>query len=253
MSNNNLVSIIMPAYYAEEYIEQSVRSVIGQTYENWELFIIDDCSRDSTLEIIKGLASEDSRLKVISLKNNVGPALARNEGLKLAHGRYIAFLDSDDFWLPKKLQCSLEAMKEQSADLVYTAYRRVNAQGTEEGRLIKVPSTMTYKKLLSNTVITTSTVVYDTKRIGKVMMKNVYYDDFSCWLELLKRGAKSYGLNDDLTRYRISGAESVSGNKLKSAQKVWKQLRTHEKLNFFSTLKVFISYSVRGYLKHRKF
>lgn len=243
----------MPAYYAEDYIEQSVRSVIGQTYENWELFIIDDCSKDSTLEIIKGLASEDSRIKVLSLKDNVGPALARNEGLKAAEGRYIAFLDSDDFWLPNKLLYSLQAMNEQAVDLIYTAYRRVNAKGTKEGRLIKVPSTMTYKKLLSNTVITTSTVVYDTKNIGKAMMANVYYDDFSCWLELLKKGAKSYGLNNDLTRYRVSGTESVSGNKLKSAKKVWKQLRSHEKLNFFLTLKVFISYSIRGYLKHRKF
>ncbi|AKE52344.1 glycosyl transferase [Kangiella geojedonensis] len=247
-----LVSIIMPAHFAEKHIWSSVESVMKQSHTNWELFIIDDCSKDNTLSVIRNLASQDERIKVVSLEKNVGPAMARNAGLKKARGRYIAFLDSDDYWLPNKLQRSLEAMKNNSADFIYTSYRRVDSENNKLGRFIHVPKSMTYSKLLGNTAITTSTVVYDSSVIGKVYMQDVYYDDFACWLEILKRGGKAYGLNEDLTRYRLTGIDSVSGNKINSAKKVWWQLRHHEKLGLISAIRAFMSYSIRGYLKHRK-
>ena len=245
-----MVSIVMPAYCASALISESIESVINQSYTNWELIVVDDCSKDNTVDVVKKHKKYDKRIRLIEVKTNAGPANARNRALEIAEGRYIAFLDSDDIWLHNKLEVTLKKLSDSEADLAYTAYRRISCDGSETGHYISVPKSMTYKRLLSNSAIITSSVVYDTKRLGKYKMHKVYYDDFACWLEMLKDGAKSIGIDQDLLRYRVTGKKSVSGNKIKSALKVWEQLRTHEKLSYIDSLKSFLGYSVRGFIKH---
>lgn len=249
---NGLVSIIMPAFNAEKFIVESIKSVIEQSYEQWELLVVDDCSNDSTAEIVTGYSEVDKRVKLIRAPINGGPAKARNIALEVSKGQYIAFLDSDDLWTSIKLASAIDALKNLPADMIYTSYKRISADGKTTGRHIKVPNKMTYNRLLSNSAIMTSSVVYNASELGVVKMKEVYYDDFACWLELLRRGISCKGLNNASLRYRYTGAESVSGNKFKSAKKVWWQLRNVEYLSLVKAVYCFAGYSIRGYLKHRK-
>lgn len=249
---DGLVSIIMPAYNAEKFIVDSIKSVVEQSYKQWELLVVDDCSKDSTVEIVADLSEHDMRIKLIQAPFNGGPAKARNIALDISRGQYIAFLDSDDLWTSNKLTSAIDALKNLPADMIYTSYKRITADGKTTGRHIKVPNAMTYNRLLANSAIMTSSVVYNASKIGVVKMKEVYYDDFACWLELLRRGISCKGLNNASLRYRYSGAESVSGNKFKSAKKVWWQLRNVEDLSLVKAIYCFSGYSIRGYLKHRK-
>lgn len=250
---NNLVSIIMPAYKVAEYIEESIESVLSQTYQTWELIIVDDCSPDTTREVISKHASRDKRIKPIFLKKNSGPAVARNEGLKFARGRWIAFLDSDDIWIPKKLSVQKNFQLKTAAVLTFTQFRRISADKAEMGHLIDVPDKLDYKELLGNTAIATSTVLVDRSLlVTPIKMKKVYYDDFVCWLDLLKDGAIAYGLKEDLMRYRVL-KKSVSRNKINSAIQVWKIYRNHLNLNIFFSFFLILRWGKNALLKYRRF
>ena len=139
MDNPSLVSIISPAYNAAAFIEQAVKSVQAQDYQNWEMLITDDCSNDNTREIVAALNKIDPRVKLIKQPKNGGPAAARNASVLAATGRYVAFLDSDDWWLPEKLGRQLEFMQRHNAALSYTSYRRVDRDGLNPGHLIIPP------------------------------------------------------------------------------------------------------------------
>ncbi|CAM5524139.1 glycosyltransferase family 2 protein [Eoetvoesiella caeni] len=251
MSNLGLVSIIVPAFRAESYISETVESVLQQTYQDWEMLIADDCSPDDTVKIVSAWATRDQRIRLIECGKNGGPAAARNAALKQSRGRWIAFLDSDDIWLPTKLQDSLAFALEHNAALVFTAFRRMSFDGSEVGRHIKVPRKVTYRQLLGNTVIATSTVLIDRDQTGDISMHHTYYDDFVCWLSILKRGFVGYGLNVDLMRYRIV-RKSVSRNKLKSSKEVWNTYRAVEGLSMLASTWYFACYAFRGLLKYRK-
>lgn len=251
--NADLVSIIMPAYNAEKTISDSIDSVINQKYQNWELIVTDDCSTDRTLDILREYAKKDKRIKVISSKTNRGPALSRNSSISSSNGMFIAFLDSDDLWLPEKLTYSLSfAKKNPNVGLIYTAYRRISFNHSTIGRLIQVPKTVDYKTLLGGNVIATSTVLISRYIIKKIEMRDTYYDDFDCWLRLLKQNYIAMGLNIDLMRYRIV-EDSISRNKIKSAMHVWRAYRKLEELNLLKTIYYFLLYSLRGCLKYFKF
>lgn len=250
--NNELVSIITPAYKAEKYISETIDSVISQTHCNWEMIIIDDCSPDNTLHIINEYILKDNRIKLIPLQKNNGPANARNAGLNAAKGEWIAFLDSDDTWHPQKLDKSLSFAKEKNSGFVFTGFRRVNIDNTKTGRYIPILSQVDYHTLLGNTVIATSTVLINKKICGEIEMQNVYYDDFVCWLSILKKGIIAHGLNEDLMRYRIV-SQSVSRNKKNSAMKVWDIYRNTEKLNIAAAIWYFSRYATNAYLKYRRF
>lgn len=242
----------MPAYKAAAVIEESIQSVIDQTYQQWELIITDDRSPDNTLEIVRSWCSCDERIKLIEAPVNGGPAAARNLSLGQARGRWIAFLDSDDLWLPQKLDRQLKFHLQQRAKISYTEFRRIRADGTGVGQLIKVPAKLTYRQLLGNTGIATSTVLVDRKLAGDFLMKKIFYDDFGCWLDILRSGGWASGLQEDLMRYRVL-AGSVSRNKRRSASEVWKTYRKVEKLNFPYSVVCFFNYAVRGLLKYRHF
>jgi teichuronic acid biosynthesis glycosyltransferase TuaG len=250
--NQDLVSIITPAFNAAAYMEVTIASVQSQSYANWEMLVVDDCSSDNTMEIVELASAIDPRVRLIRQFKNGGPAAARNSALKAAKGRWIAFLDSDDLWLPQKLELQLDFQRSHSAKVTFTAFRRIKADGRQTGRFINIPERVGYRQLLGNTVIATSTVVIDREMSGEFRMKAMYYDDFGCWLDLLRDGDVALGLQHDLMRYRVVD-QSVSRNKRNSARQVWRTYRTVEKLGLLQAFWYFVNYAVNGYLKYRRF
>lgn len=249
---DDLVSIITPAYRVEKIIKDTIDSVRAQTYKNWEMLIADDCSPDKTATVISNATKIDSRIRLIQCKENGGPASARNAALAEAGGRWIAFLDSDDLWLPEKLEESIRHATKNNSALTFTGFSRISYDGTKTGRYIPVPQVLTYHQLLGNTAIATSTVIIDRSLVGSFSMEKVYYDDFVCWLEILKKGFKAHGLNKDLMRYRVV-AGSVSRNKRRSATEVWKVYRQVENLGLVNSVWHFLRYALNGLKKYRKF
>lgn len=250
--DEHLVSIITPAFRCATVVGETIQSVIAQTHTNWEMLIAEDCSPDDTRDVIRGWERIEPRVKLIALERNGGPALARNAALGEARGRWLAFLDSDDMWLPEKLTRSIAFAKERDAAFVFTGFRRMSADGRAAGRYIEAPTQLSYRQLLGNTAIATSTVVLDRERVGPVEMKKTYYDDFDCWLRILKQGHVAHGLNEDLMRYRVL-EKSVSRNKRHSAFQVWRAYRELEGLSLPESMWYFAHYAARGCLKYRNF
>lgn len=252
MLEDNLVSVITPAWKAEPFIRATIDSVKAQTYPQWEMIVVDDCSPDNTFGIVTEIARTDPRVRLVRHERNGGPALARNTGVAAARGRWLAMLDGDDQWLPQKLEKQLAFHRQVGGNLTYTGWRRVTVDGTRPGRLIQVPATLNYSRLLGNTAIATSTVLIDRKKAGEVHFKNIYYDDFGCWLDLLRSGGFAYGLQEELMRYRVVN-NSVSRNKVRSAGEVWKTYRRVEGLGLIRSAFYFSSYCVHAIGKYMYF
>jgi teichuronic acid biosynthesis glycosyltransferase TuaG len=247
-----LVSIITPSWNVERLIGETIASVQAQTFSDWELLIADDCSTDNTAAVIENFATKDSRVKLIRQPRNGGPALARQAAIEQATGRFIAFLDSDDLWLPTKLERQIAFAREHRAALSYTGFRRINEDGSVTGRLISVPASLTYDQLLRNTAIATLTAMIDRDISGPIAMKNEGYDDFCLWLDVLRPGHVAYGLNEDLARYRVRGV-SVSSRPLRSAGWVWRIYRNVERLSLLKSAWCFAHWGARAWLKRREF
>ena len=248
-----LVSIITPCYNAAQTIQDTIASVKGQTYTNWELLIVDDCSEDNSISILQQEAANDSRVNYISLDTNIGPAGARNEALKRAKGKYIAFLDSDDLWLPEKLSKQVEFMEVHNLPFSFTNYRIVKENGEETDRVVIGPEKIDFEYLLKNTIIGTLTVMLNSQMIGPIQMTSVRNctEDFALWLSILKKGITAVRLNEELAYYRKS-SQSDSGNKLKSAKKTWNTYRKTQDINIIKTLWYFSHYSINAYRKHAR-
>jgi teichuronic acid biosynthesis glycosyltransferase TuaG len=247
-----LVSIIMPSWNVERFIEETIHSVQTQTFQDWELLIVDDCSTDRTPQLVEAIAERDPRVKLIRQPKNGGPALARQASIDHAQGRFLAFLDSDDLWLPSKLERQIAFTREKHAALSYTAFRRIDETGSTTGRLIEVPASLDYDHLLKNTAIATLTALVDREIAGEVAMKNEGYDDFCLWLSILKPGHTAFGLNEDLARYRIRGS-SVSSRPARSAKWVWHIYRNVEHLSLPKSAWCFAHWGARAWLKRRQF
>jgi len=241
---SGLVSIIMPAFNAEEFLSDSVASVMAQTYKNWELLIVDDMSTDATLSHAQLMARGDERIRVIHLAVNGGVSNARNVGIEAALGQYLAFLDSDDLWLPKKLAIQVEFMKCHNASFSFTSYRRIAKDG-RLGGLVKVPNKVSYRQLLRGNVIGCLTVLIDRQIISSFTMPKVGHEDYATWLQILKMGNIAWGIQEDLARYRISWT-SVSRDKKRSSLWTWNIYRHEQKLSIIKSFWYFIHQSIRA-------
>lgn len=249
--NNHLVSIVTPAYKAETTIAETIRSVQAQIYTEWEMLVVDDGSPDNTSSIVSQFAEHDPRVRLIRQVNS-GPAMARQTALEQAKGRYVAFLDADDLWLPEKLVWQLDFMSRHRAAVSFTSFRRIRPDGGGMGHRIRIPAQLTYRQLLGNTALATSSVIIDRGLVGTFRMTRTYYDDFVLWLEILKRGHVAYGLDKDLMRYRVMG-QSVSRNKGRSARMVWRTYREIERLSLPESAFHFVRYTLNAYRKYRVF
>jgi teichuronic acid biosynthesis glycosyltransferase TuaG len=247
-----LVSIITPSWNVERLIGETIASVQAQTMGDWELLIADDCSTDQTAAVVSSHAAADRRIKLLRRPRNGGPALARQAAIDQAQGRFLAFLDSDDLWLPAKLERQIEFAQRQRAALSYTAFRRIDESGAVTGRLIEVPPRLTYEQLLKNTSIATLTALVDRDVAGDVAMKDEPYDDFCLWLSILRKGHVAHGLNEDLARYRVRGV-SVSSRRLRSAGWVWHIYRNVERLPLAKSAWCFGHWATRAWMKRRGF
>jgi teichuronic acid biosynthesis glycosyltransferase TuaG len=238
--DSNLVSVIMPAYNCQAFLKESVLSVIAQTYTDWELLIVDDASQDQTLTTARDLALLDRRIRVIHLDKNMGVANARNAGLDAANGRYVAFLDSDDLWLPEKLETQIEFMQRSATPFSFTQYRRFASSGMLS-KPIAVPDSVTYEQLLKGNVIGCLTVVLDRTKVPDASMPRIRHEDYVTWLRILRSGVVARGISQDLARYRVA-SESVSANKKKAAGWTWNIYRNIEGLSLVKSIWCFLNY-----------
>lgn len=230
---DGLVSIIVPVYNAGIYIEETIAMVMAQTYKNWELLLVDDCSKDdSRKKIERFITGSSGKIRLIAKNVNEGAARARNTGIEASKGRYIAFLDADDVWMPDKLERSLSFMKDRQAAFVFTAYEFGDEDAKGTGKIVHVPPVLAYREALSRTVIFTSTVLLDTARTGREMirMPEVKSEDTATWWKLLRSGFMAYGLDEVLTIYRRP-AKSLSSNKLEAIKRIWNLYRKQEGLS----------------------
>lgn len=245
-----LVSVITPSYNCSSFIPETIKTVQDQTYFNWEMIIVDDQSKDDSVSIIKSFEENDSRIRLIPLSKNVGAARARNIALKEAHGKYIAFLDSDDLWLPTKLEEQVTFMQKGNLAFSFTSYSLIDEKGKSLDVEVKAPKEVDYKHLIGNTTIGCLTVMLDKLQIKHIEMPDIQPEDTALWLLLLRQGYKAYGLPKVLSKYRIV-SKSTSRNKFKAAYRYWKLLRSQEKLNFIKANFYFSKYAYNAYNKNR--
>lgn len=243
-----LVSIITPSYNSALLIVPTIKSVISQSIGDWEMIIVDDCSCDNSVEVIRSFADQDPRIKLIQLAENSGAAVARNTAIEAASGRYIAFLDSDDAWLPNKLEKQIAFMQENNYPFTFAAYDKVNESDKIFGH-VGVPSKVAYSDLLKSCSIGCLTAIYDTEYFGKVYMPLIRKrQDLGLWLKLLKKTKYAYGLNETLGLYKVR-SDSISANKKSAALFTWRLYRDVEQINLLKSIYYFSNYAVRGLLR----
>ena len=246
-----LISIIVPVYNAGAYIRETISMVAAQTYGNWELLLVDDGSEDDSREKIReSMESGDARIRLIEKQQNEGAARARNTGIEASKGRYVAFLDADGLWMPDKLEKELAFMKEKQAAFVFTAYEFGDEDAKRTGKVVNVPPSLTYFKALSRTVIFTTTVMLDTERTGRelIRMPEVKSEDTATWWKILKNGFTAYGLNEVLAVYRRP-ARSLSSNKLEAIRRIWNLYRKQEKLSLWYSVYNLFFWAVRATMR----
>lgn len=219
---DNKFSIIMPAYNSGKFIKESIESVISQTYENWELLVVNDASTDNTKYIVESFIMKDTRVKLINLSKNQGIANARNIGISKITGRYLSFLDSDDLWHSEKLQRQKEFMDRNNVVFCYSEYELINASGEKLNKTRKVPKSIEYQDLLGVNYIGCLTVVIDLKSNIRVEMPQLKHEDYATWLKILKENKiRAYGIKESLAYYRKTDI-STSSNKIKTLGWTWR-------------------------------
>lgn len=247
---NITISIIMPSYNAEAFIEKSLDSILAQTYKEWELIITDDCSTDSTKDIIYTYTKKNKRIKIIPLESNHGPGDARNKAIEVAQGRYITFLDSDDLWIPEKLEKQLSFMEDNNLSFSYASYFLIDEEDNDIGSFHTLPK-ITYHSMLKTCSVGCLTAMYDSKKLGKMYMPSMSKgEDYVLWLNIIKKIQITKGILEPLGYYRIR-ASSASSDKIHAAKKQWDIYYKIEKLNLFKSMYYLIHYTVNGLFKYK--
>lgn len=247
---NGLISIVVPVYQVERFIEETIKSVQKQSYENWELLLVDDCSKDNSCAVIEERAKKDARICLIRQETNQGAAAARNCGVRHAKGRYLCFLDSDDLWETDKLKSELLFLQKKQAGFVFTGYEFADEYGKGLGKIVRVPEEISYSEALKNTTIFTSTVMIDRSKIKDedIFMPKIASEDTATWWHLLKVYGKAYGLDRNLVKYRRS-ANTLSSNKLEAIKRIWQLYRKQEKLNVIYSAYCMCFWALRAVLR----
>lgn len=247
-----LVSVIMPAYNAQEYIEAAIRSVQAQTVEDWELLVIDDCSVDQTRRVVETMARSDSRIRIILNEENMGTARSRNRGIELRRGRYVAFLDSDDQWRPRKLELQLALAKEKNADIVYSSYAIVDQYGEKLCNDFVVPPTTSLKAMLCRNDIGCSTVLLSERAAAQYrFLESFYHEDYALWLKILQDGMIAVAVPEVLVDYRYH-TDSRASNKLSSAKRRWRIYRDLVGMSLVQSSWYQLRYAFNGVWKYRR-
>lgn len=214
MQDYGLVSVITPSYNCAAHIGKTIESIQAQTYSNWELLITDDCSTDESCSIIEDYVRKDNRIKLFALDKNSGAGVARNNSIKKASGRFIAFCDSDDRWYPQKLEKQLSFMLEKDCALSYTSYDVTDETGKLTG-FVRCLQHITYAQIIRDDGIGCLTAIYDAAKIGKFYMPDVRKrQDWCLWISIIKQTRHAYGLDESLALYLVRKG-SISSNKLK--------------------------------------
>ena len=248
---SELVSIITPLYNSEYYILDMIKSVQAQTYKNWEMIVIDDCSKDDGPNIVKKISEEDKRIQLIIQKKNSGPSHVRNIGIGLAKGRFIAFLDSDDIWHGEKLDKQIKFMQNNEYAFSFTGYEKIDESGEISGMVRPLKEQVSYHDLLKTNHIGCLTVMLDLKLLGEKVYMPILRkrQDHGLWLEVLKRVGTAYCLNEILAQYRIRKG-SISINKIDNIKYQWKLYRKIEELNIIKSLYYMAFYTYYGIRKY---
>ncbi len=223
MKTDVMVSVIMPTYNCGNYIAKSIDSVLNQTVADWEIQIVDDCSTDNTKEVLKPYLEKFPNIHYYLLPQNGGPAVARTEAIKRATGKYVAFLDSDDLWLPKKIEKQIDFMEKMNAYFSCTAYRQMDVEGNNLHVALYPLQKLDYQKCLRyGNPIGNLTVMYDQEHLGKFVVPMIKKrNDFALWLQILKKTEFCYGMDEITGIYRVGRSGSVSHNKLAQIKYHW--------------------------------
>lgn len=246
------ISVITPCYNAGPTIRETIDSVLQQTFKDWELLIIDDCSTDNSAEIIREYSSRDSRIKYFKTEEKSGsPSTPRNIGIDNASGEYIAFLDADDVWLPDKLAKQIEFMTGNNVDLSYSYYEKMTWNGTRSDRIVRTRPVTTYEKLLRSNSIPCLTSMIRREAVGATRFKQIAQEDFCFWLDVLKKGYKAYNLCEVTAIYRMT-RNSRSSNKIDMFKGYWNVIRNHQHISVPKAGVCMVTYAIMGTLKFLK-
>jgi len=244
---NPSVSVITPCFNADKYISSCLESVQNQTFQDWEHIVIDDNSKDDSSGIIKDYADKDPRILFKSIQHNTGTAAGRNSAITASRGRYIAFLDADDLWLPEKLEVQLGLMKQHAWAFTFSDYAIINQEGVTVRDRVGIPSYVEYEDLLKNTVIGCLTVVIDSHKIHDLVMPALRSgQDYALWYRILRSGFVANGIERVLAKYRIVPG-SLSRNKIYAARRMWRLYREYENINVLRSSWYFMNYAYNSF------
>ena len=242
----DLVTIVTPSWNSEKYIVDTIKSVQAQTYKNWEMIIVDDCSSDCTVNIVREIAEKDSRVQILVQKVNNGAAKARTRSMQAGSGRFVAYLDADDIWKPEKLEKQIAFMKKMKCGFSCTSYEVIDDDGKPKNKYVHMLPKVDYVGFLTNNLLQTVGIMVDTSIISKdylIMPDLRRRQDAATWLQILKAGFECYGLSEVLAEYRRT-RNSLSSNKIKAAKGIWKLYRDVEHLSFSFSCYCFVRYAV---------
>lgn len=249
MMNRCIISIITPSFKSSLYIEKTILSVLNQSYQFFEMIIVDDSSPDNSADYIDSILPDD-RFKLIRLNENVGAAEARNIALKQAKGKYIAFLDSDDLWYPEKLEKQIKFMQDNELAFSYTSYDLINESGDKLNKVVKSVSSINFNGYMKNTIIGCLTVMIDRSKVKPFLMPNLRSShDMALWGDIMRNNdIKAYGMPDILSSYRLVSTSNTA-NKKKAAKEVWKVYKDYFEFNIVRSSWFFINYAINAILK----
>lgn len=245
----NLVSIICPSFNSGKFIGETIESVQAQSYSNWEMIIVDDCSSDNTISVVKRYQCNDSRVRLLQLAENCGAAVARNAAISIAKGRYLAFLDSDDMWDSTKLDKQLKFMLMNNLVFTFTAYREISEGGIPSNKCVDIgtPDVVDYNSMLKKVAtMGCLTVMLDRKVVAKSRMPLIRRgQDYAFWLLILRSGIKARKINEVLALYRVREG-SISRNKYKKILGQWMIYRKQEKISIYMSVWFLLNYAYRA-------